>query len=112
MNVFLFFPFGFLLPFAAKRNFPQSLLIGFLFSVGIEAAQYFFCLGMCEFDDVFHNSMGTALGYGYWKALSWVEAKHGHAIRAAAHSLVLYARKLGAQGLAAIKNEIGKMHKK
>ncbi len=67
MNVFLFVPFGFLLPFATKRNFLQSILIGFLFSAGIEAAQYVFYLGMCEFDDMFHNTLGTALGYGYWK---------------------------------------------
>ena len=106
MNVFLFLPFGFMLGFAAKRDFLQSLLIGFAFSVGIESAQYFFCLGMCEFDDVFHNSLGTALGYGYWKALSWVETKHGQDIRAAVHRAVLCARKLGAQGLAEIKSKI------
>ncbi len=112
MNVFLFLPFGFLLGFAAGRNFLQSLLIGFLFSVCIEAAQYYFALGMCELDDVFHNSLGTALGYSYWKALSWVETKHGQDIRAAVHRAVLCARKLGAQGLAEIKSKIERGRKK
>lgn len=111
-NIYLFIPFGFLLGFAAKRHFLQSLLIGFLFSVCIEAAQYFFCLGMCELDDVFHNSLGTALGYGYWKALSWVETKHGQDIRAAVHRAAQYGRRLGAKGLAEIKSKIERGRKK
>lgn len=104
MNVFLFLPFGFLLAFVAKRNFLQSLLIGFAFSVCIEALQYVFSFGMCEIDDVFHNSLGTSLGYGYWKALRWLEAKHGKEIRVAAHRAMQYARRLGSQTLADLKN--------
>lgn len=77
MNVFLFMPFGFLLPFTLKRGFFQTLLLGMVFSACIEAIQYFFSLGFCEFDDVFHNTLGTALGYGQWKLLSWFEARYG-----------------------------------
>ncbi len=77
MNVFLFLPFGFMLPFAMKRNLRQTLLIGFLFSVFIEMIQYIFYLGLCEFDDVFHNSLGTLLGYSYWKALTRLKIIYG-----------------------------------
>ena len=83
MNVFLFMPFGFLLVYVTKRNFLQSLLIGFSLSVCIEAVQYLFCLGMCEFDDVFHNTLGTMVGFGYCKVLSRIEAKHEKQIRVA-----------------------------
>ena len=81
MNVFLFMPFGVMLAFVAKRGSFQSLIIGFLLSVCIEAAQFIFCLGLCELDDVIHNSLGTALGYGQWKMVSWIEAKYGTRIR-------------------------------
>lgn len=72
LNVFLFIPFGFMLPWAFNRGFIQTVLIGFLFSVLIEAVQYFFALGLCEFDDVFHNTLGAAVGYGYWRVLHWI----------------------------------------
>lgn len=106
MNVFLFLPFGFMLGFVTMRNFWQSLLIGLAFSVGIEAVQYVFSLGMCELDDVFHNTLGTALGYGYYKALSWLKAKHGQRIRAGAHQATLYVRRLGNRGLGVIKTKL------
>ncbi len=75
MNVFLFIPFGFLLPLAAQRNIWQTALIGLGFSALIEAVQYLFGLGLCEFDDVFHNTLGTALGYGYWKLVSCLNGR-------------------------------------
>lgn len=75
MNVFLLIPFGFLLALSTKRGFLFTVLIGLLFSIGIEAAQYLFHLGFCEFDDVFHNTLGTALGYGYGRLLSGLERK-------------------------------------
>ena len=36
MNVFLYIPFGFLLPYSAKRTFLQSLLIGLCLSITTE----------------------------------------------------------------------------
>ena len=72
MNMFLFIPFGFMLPWGFNRNFVQTVLIGCLLSMFIEAVQYFFGLGLCEFDDLFHNTLGAAVGYGYWKALRWL----------------------------------------
>ena len=69
MNVLVFVPFGFMLPWALKQKFWVTALAGFVFSVSIEALQYYLRLGLCEFDDVFHNTLGTILGYGYWKLL-------------------------------------------
>ncbi len=70
MNVLLFIPFGFLVPFSSKRTFIQTLLISCCLSAGIEAIQYFFSLGLCETDDVIHNTLGCVIGYLYWIFLS------------------------------------------
>ena len=70
MNVFLFIPFGFLIPFSSKRSFIQTLTIGLCLSVTIEALQYIFALGLCETDDVIHNTLGCIIGYWYWFGLS------------------------------------------
>ena len=69
MNILVFVPFGFMLPWAVEMKFWQTALIGFLFSVCIETLQYILRVGLCEFDDVFNNTMGTVLGYGYWRLL-------------------------------------------
>ncbi len=69
MNVFVFVPFGFMLPWAAKFKLWQTVLIGLSFTVSIETLQYFLGVGLCEFDDVFNNTLGTVLGYGYWALL-------------------------------------------
>ena len=69
MNVFLFVPLGSLLPWALNTKFWHTALIGFLFGVAIESTQYIFAIGFCEFDDVFNNTLGTVLGYGYWLVL-------------------------------------------
>ena len=75
MNIFLFIPFGFLLSWAKKWSMAKAVLTGCIFSILIEAIQYIFCLGLCEFDDVFHNTLGTALGYWYWRGLEFITEK-------------------------------------
>ena len=40
------------------------VIFGFLFFILIEATQYIFCLGLCEFDDLIHNMIGAAIGVG------------------------------------------------
>lgn len=68
MNVFLFVPFGLVLPNvldAAKRiKFPvlATMLIAFALSAGIEFCQYYFQIGRCEVDDVMMNALGAAIG--------------------------------------------------
>ena len=69
MNIFLFIPFGFMLGWTMNRKFLQTLLIGLIFSALLEVVQYIFCLGLCETDDVIHNTLGTVIGYEYWNML-------------------------------------------
>lgn len=64
LNIILFVPFGFLLPFLwPKLNSWKTTLIGLLFSVCIEITQYIFQLGCCDIDDIINNTFGTFLGY-------------------------------------------------
>ena len=65
MNIFLFEPIGLSLPnILPKKAHPVAVtvIIAILFSVLIEAAQYCFCLGRCEIDDVIMNTLGAAVG--------------------------------------------------
>ena len=87
MNVFLFFPFGFMLGFGVKRGFLESMIIGIMFSASIEVLQYIFCLGLCEIDDVIHNTVGTAVGYGQWRLFLWLENKCLNRMKLAARSI-------------------------
>ena len=66
LNILLFIPLGFLL----GRKGWKAVFLGFLFSAFIECAQYLFLLGYCEADDVLNNTIGTAVGFGFWKMLS------------------------------------------
>ena len=60
-NVIVFMPLGALL---CRRPFRWALLIGFACSACIEVAQVVTKRGCFEFDDMFHNVLGTAIGYG------------------------------------------------
>ena len=76
MNVFLFLPFGFMLPWTSVRlqRWWKVLLIAAVFSALTEAAQYFLRIGLCETDDVIHNTLGAVIGYGYWRLLCRIQA--------------------------------------
>lgn len=65
MNVFLYIPFGFLLPYSSKRTFLQTFLISLCLALTTETLQYIFALGLCETDDVIHNTLGCIIGYWY-----------------------------------------------
>ena len=69
MNVFLFIPFGFILRWNYNLGVVYAVLIGVIFSGILETMQYIFGLGMCEVDDVIHNTLGTVIGYGYYRLL-------------------------------------------
>ena len=60
-NVLLFIPFGVVLRLLGINTL-VTLLIGFTFSCSIELLQYLLKLGLCELDDVFHNTLGTLIG--------------------------------------------------
>lgn len=63
-NVLLFVPFGFILANLLKGKFRgiRSVWLSFLFSVLIEGTQYYTRTGLCELDDVIHNTLGGFLG--------------------------------------------------
>ena len=74
MNVVVFMPLGLMMA-AGFENIKwwQILIVGLGFSVTIEALQYLFNLGVSEFDDVFHNTLGCMVGYGILKiGVSWL----------------------------------------
>ncbi len=68
MNIFLFVPFGIFAPFSlpvSLKTDKRILLTVFtaaVLSVIIEIAQFVFCKGRCETDDVLCNAAGAAVG--------------------------------------------------
>lgn len=65
LNIILFIPFGFLLPYLwPKLNFYKTVLLSLIFSVLIEGFQYIAHLGCCDIDDVINDTLGTCIGYG------------------------------------------------
>lgn len=68
-NVFMLFPMGLLLPITmtengsfSKRIFRRVVFVGFLTSLTIESLQLILKCGLFEFDDMFHNTIGVAIG--------------------------------------------------
>lgn len=65
LNILLFVPLGFLLPIYSdklKKSY-IVILIGFLFTLGIELIQYVTRIGIFEIDDIFNNTLGVIIGY-------------------------------------------------
>lgn len=61
-NILLFVPFGFFLYLSKARALGRNIRRGFLLTLFIEVCQYIFCLGLFEWDDLLHNTLGCALG--------------------------------------------------
>lgn len=61
LNILLFAPLGGLLALGGWRK-RRIVLTGALLSVGVEAAQLVFRLGLFEWDDMIHNTLGALLG--------------------------------------------------
>ena len=69
LNMALFVPIGFLLGGIGFKT-KKVLLMGICLSGIIEVSQFGFCKGLCETDDVMHNTSGCAIGYfGFWGLL-------------------------------------------
>lgn len=64
LNLILFIPFGFLLPFlwTKYQKFQTTFLSGLLFSMSIEISQLF-CFRTTDIDDLLMNTLGTIIGY-------------------------------------------------
>ncbi|MBR2082558.1 MAG: VanZ family protein [Elusimicrobiaceae bacterium] len=64
LNIILFMPLGFLLPYiCSKLSFKKTLLLGFVLSLVVEISQYLTHWGCCDIDDIINNTLGTAFGY-------------------------------------------------
>ena len=72
-NVLAFVPIGLLLGCAFGRmKWWKALAIGGGFSILIEVLQFAFKRGFSEFDDVFHNVLGCAIGFGVYVGVRWL----------------------------------------
>ena len=68
-NVLVFIPWPILFAhvFPAMRRFRWAVGSAFVFSACIEVTQLVFKLGLFEFDDMFHNTLGAVIGYSILK---------------------------------------------
>lgn len=74
-NTLLFIPLGFSVTVALsadRRRWWIIALIGMIMSIIVEGIQYFGHLGLCELDDVFHNTVGMIAGYVVAKVMLWL----------------------------------------
>ena len=63
LNVALFVPIGFLLGGIMPKGFVKVLLIGCMLSILIELLQLATGRGLCETNDVIHNTVGCMVGF-------------------------------------------------
>lgn len=71
LNVILFIPLGFFLPFLYKKynRLANIVFAGFLISLSIEFVQMF-DIGTTDINDLIANTLGTCLGFGIYKSFS------------------------------------------
>lgn len=71
LNIFMFMPFGFLLPLLHERfqRFHYTLIGTLLFTAFIEVSQLITGAGIFELDDIFNNTLGGIIGYGIIMAI-------------------------------------------
>lgn len=72
LNILLFMPLGFLLPviWSEYRNAKKTVLTGLAMSVIIEILQIF-TFRFTDIDDLITNTLGTVLGFGIAKMISF-----------------------------------------
>lgn len=69
-NIAMFVPVGVLLPLVTmKQKWFWSVGLGFCFSLLIEITQLITARGCFDPDDIILNSLGTAIGYGVYRAV-------------------------------------------
>ena len=75
-NILLFFPLGFVITDALKRcPFWAVLLISGCVSGIVEFSQYYFRLGLFEFDDIFNNVLGALIGWSVFHILQQIRGQ-------------------------------------
>lgn len=65
LNVAMFIPLGVLLPLLSPKfkKWYTVIATGFCLSVVIELIQLWRCIGVCDVDDLFANTLGTLIGF-------------------------------------------------
>ena len=65
-NVVIFIPFGVIVSaiWKSMSNIRRIILAATSVSLSLELVQLIFKLGLFEFDDIFHNTLGAVIGYG------------------------------------------------
>jgi len=64
LNIFLFVPFGLLLRLLFQRKYMMWIVFAaFVTSCTIEGLQFITHRGLCETDDMMHNTLGCIFGY-------------------------------------------------
>ena len=73
-NVLLFVPWGILFPTISKsmQKIQRVIISAFGFSALVEIIQLVFKSGLFEFDDMFHNTLGSVLGYAVWYGVTQI----------------------------------------
>ena len=76
LNVLLFVPIGFLLGAIMNgTRWMKVIEMGCLMSVMIEILQLLTRRGVCNIDDVIHNTIGCAIGYGIFRLCNTILRK-------------------------------------
>ena len=63
-NIFLFIPFGLIIPYLLKEKhkYRNAIVIGVISTIALETTQLVSKLGTFEIDDITANSLGTMVG--------------------------------------------------
>lgn len=71
LNIILFIPVGFLACGLRRMNCLWKVaFLGCIISCTIESLQLWLLRGVCELDDVFHNTLGSIVGYGLYQLIA------------------------------------------
>lgn len=85
LNVVLFIPFGVLNAIVIESYFKRkssvfkgaiTVLASTILSASIEVTQLITHKGLCETDDVIHNSFGAIIGYGCWQLYKKIRRRY------------------------------------
>ena len=74
LNIALFMPIGLLLG-GMGMKLKRVFLCGVILSGIIEVSQFVLCRGLCETDDVIHNTLGCVIGYFLVRSVALVRSE-------------------------------------
>lgn len=91
LNIGMFVPFGFFLPYLIKRTaaFWKVSVIGFLFTLSIELVQLLSKRGVFEPDDLLGNTVGAMIGYGVYYLVTYLVKKRKKEVTPKVYAVLL-----------------------